>query len=128
MTAEDFRLFDDVPISYSVYHVTRAEHSELYDAQIIYVNHKYEEYGGLPASAVIGHSVRQLYPHIEESWFQDAGRAAMDGVRVEHDYVDTLSGRKFHHTVSQIIGPGYCAATYIGYEADSSNKQGSASL
>lgn len=116
LTAEDFQLFDDLPISYSVYHVTHAEHSELYDAQIIYVNHKYEEYGGLPASAVIGHTVRELYPHITEEWFQAAGRAALGGEKVERDFVDTLSGRNFHYTVSQVISLGYCAITYIGAE------------
>ena len=113
LTAEEFQLFDDLPISYSVYHVTHAEHSELYDAHIIYVNHRFEEYGGLPASAVIGHTVREMFPHITEEWFQDAGRAALSGENVERDLVDTLSGRTFHCTVRQLVCPGYCAITYL---------------
>ena len=112
-TAEDFRLFDDLPISYSVYHVTHSEHSELYDAEIVYVNHKYEEYGRLPAGSVIGQRVREFYPYIEETWFQNVKRAAIDGETVESDFVDVVSGKHFQFSVRQIICPGYCAVTYM---------------
>ena len=109
----DFSLFDDLPISYSIYHVTHSEHSQLYDAAIIYVNHKYEEYGGLPASAVLGHSVRELYPHITEDWFQDVRKAAQDGETVERDFVDAPSGRHFYFAARPVGSPGYCSITYM---------------
>jgi len=112
-TAQDFRLFDDLPISYSVYHVIHSEYSKLYDAEIIYVNRKYEEYGKHSAGSVIGQRVRVLYPHIEETWFQNVRRAAMDGETVESDFVDALSGKHFQFSVRQIICPGYCAVTYV---------------
>ena len=112
-SSEIFHLFDDLPLSYSVYRVTHAEHSGLYDAVIFYVNHKYEEYGGQPAKAVLGHSVRELYPHIGEEWFEDVKRAALDGEAIEGDIVDALRGKKFHFSARQIIYPGYCAVTYI---------------
>lgn len=109
---EIFHLFDDLPLSYSVYHVTHDEHSGLYDAVIFYVNHKYEEFGGQPAKAVLGHSVRELYPFIGDEWFETVKRAAMDGESVEGELVHTPDGKRFRFTARQIIYPGYCAITY----------------
>ena len=111
--AEDFRFLDDLPVSYSVYHVKHAEHSKLYDAEIIYVNHKYEELGGLPAEAVIGHRVRELYPHIRENWYLNVKSAACDGTPVEYDYTDELSGKRYRISARQIIRADYCAITYV---------------
>ena len=111
-TREDFVLFDDLPISYSVYRVTHAEHSELYDAEFIYVNNMFLKLGGVSSQEVIGHHVRELHPYIEEDWFQSVRRAAYDGESVDSDYTDPLSGRTFHLTVTPVIAPGYCAVTY----------------
>ena len=111
--AEDFRFLDDLPVSYSVYHVTHAEHSKLYDAQIVYVNHKYEELGGLPSEAILGHRIRELYPHIGENWYVNVKSAACDGTPVEYDYVDELSGKRYHFSARQIIQADYCAVTYV---------------
>ncbi len=110
--SEIFHLFDDLPISYSVYHVTYAEYRAQYDAVIFYVNRKYEEYGTLPAKSVIGHSVRELYPFIGEEWFENVRRAAMDGETVEGEVVNPADGKRFRFTARQIIYPGYCAITY----------------
>ncbi len=111
-TREDFVLFDDIPLSYSVYHVIHVEHSELYDAQIVYANHAFERLGGLSVEAVVGRYVRDLYPYIGEEWFQHARRAACDGQTVEFDYVDPLGGRTYRFMAKQVICPDYCAVTY----------------
>ena len=95
-----------------MYHVTYAEHSGQYDAVIFYVNRMYEQFGGLPAKAVLGHSVRELYPFIGEEWFRDIKRAAMDGESVEGELVNGSDGKRFRYTARQIIYPGYCAITY----------------
>ena len=110
---EDFSLMDNLPISYSVYHVLHSEHSELYDAEIVYVNHKYEEFGGLPSESVLGHKVRELYPYIGESWYQNARRAAIDGEIVRGDYVDPIGEKKYLVEIRRVICPGYCAITYM---------------
>ena len=110
---EDFSLMDNLPISYSVYHVLHSEHSELYDAEIVYVNHKYEEFGGLPSESVLGHKVRDLYPYIGESWYQNVRRAAIDGEIVRGDYVDPIGEKKYLVEIRCVICPGYCAITYV---------------
>jgi len=112
-SSEIFQLFDDLPISYSVYHVTHAENSGLYDAVIFYVNHAYERLAGHQAKEVLGHGVRELYPYLSEEWFSSVKRAALDGEVVEGELVDPPTGRRFHFSARQIIYAGYCAVTYV---------------
>ena len=109
----DFRLLDDLPLSYSVYHVTHAEHSALYDARIVYVNHKFEALGGLPARAVLGHSVRELFPHVGEGWYLSVKSAACDGTPVDRDYEDEFSGKHYRFIARQLSQPDYCAVIYM---------------
>ncbi len=110
---KDFALFDDLPFSYSVYHVAHDEHSELYNAEIIYANEKFSQLGGLPVDALVGRRMRELYPHLKEGWYQDAKRAAIDGEVVERDHVDSLSGKELRYTFQQVISSGYCAVTNL---------------
>ena len=111
-STEIFHLFDNLPISYSVYHVTWAEHSGLYDAVIFYVNRKFEEYGGLKGKDILGHSVREVFPHVGEEWFDLAKRAALDHENIEDVFIDQKTGKTYQITVTQILYNGYCAFTY----------------
>ncbi len=111
--SELFCMFDDLPVPYAVLHVTYAEHSDRYDAVFFYVNHKYEEFAGMPAKAILGHTVRELFPFLGEEWFLDARSAALDGITVETESDATRNGRRFRFTLRQIIHPGYCAITGV---------------
>ncbi len=108
---ELFSLFDDLPVPYSVYHVTRAEHSGKYDAVFFYVNRKYEEFAELPARAMLGHTVREIFPSLGEDWYQDVKSAALDGKIVEGEFDHPKNEKRFRFTGRQIIYPGYCAIT-----------------
>ena len=77
------------------------------------VRNKYEELGSLPSEAILGHWVRELYPHIGENWYVNVKSAACDGTPVEYDYVDELSGKRYHFSARQIIQADYCAVTYV---------------
>ena len=109
--SELFSLFDDLPVPYSVYRVTHAEHSGRYDAVFFYVNRKYEEFAELPARAMLGHTVRETFPYLGEGWYQDIRNAALDGKVVEGEFDNPMSGKHFRFTARQIIYPGYCAVT-----------------
>ena len=109
--AELFSLFDELPVPYAVFHVTRAPHSGQYDAVFFYVNHKYEDFAGLPAKAMLGQTVRELFPYLGDDWYQDIKRAALDGAVVESGFEHPPSGKRFRFTARQIIYPGYCAVT-----------------
>ena len=110
-SSEIFRLFDDLPISYSVYHVTHSESNGQYDAVIFYANHAFEQLVGYQTKQILGHSVREVFPCTDETWFDNLKRAAWDAETVEEDFFDASTGRTFHLCARQIIYPGYCAMT-----------------
>ena len=109
--SELFSLFDDLPVIYSVYHVTHAEHSGQYDAVFFYVNRKYEDFARLPAKALVGHTVRDIFPFFGEDWYFDVKSAALDGKIVEGEFDGPLKEQRFRFTARQILYPGYCAIT-----------------
>ena len=111
--SELFSLFDDLPVPYSVYRVAYAEHSGRYDAVFFYVNHKYEEFARLPAKAMLGHTVREVFPVLGDDWYQDVKRAALDGETVEGEFLAPQNGKNYRFTARQIIYPGYCAITSV---------------
>lgn len=109
--SELFSLFDDLPVPYSVYHVTHAKHSGQYDAVFFYVNRKYEEFAQLPARAMLGHTVREIFPSLGDDWYEDVKNAALNGKIVEGEFDHPKTGKHYCFTVRQIIYPGYCAIT-----------------
>ena len=57
--------------------MTYAEHSGHYDAVFFYVNHKYEEFAGLPAKAMLGHTVRDADSQITVNYASKSGVAGI---------------------------------------------------
>ncbi len=110
---EIFRMFDDLPVTYAVFHVTYAENSGQYNAVFFYVNHKYEEYFGRSAKQLLGYTVRETFPLLGDDWYRDVKSAALDGAVVEGEFDNPLNGKHFHFTARQILYPGYCAITCI---------------
>ena len=112
--AELFRLFDDLPIGYAVYHITRNEERDAVDAVLFYVNHKYEEYARIKSEETIGRGVRELYPFMDAdvTWYNDLIAAALNNERTEGVFTFGLTGVSFRYTARQVIYEGYCAVTY----------------
>ena len=110
--SEIFSLFDRLPFSYCVYHVSRTGTDEADDAIICYVNHKFEEVGGASSGEVFGGSVRDLYPYVGEEWFANVKRAAWNDEKAEGILTGAPDGKRYRYTARQIICPGYVAVTY----------------
>ena len=110
--SELFRLFDDLPIPYAVYHVRADENGGATDAILFYVNPQFEAFTGRPASALLGHGTRRLFPDLGDDWYDVACRAALRGETVENGAIRGPGGRSCRVTASQVIHPGYCALTY----------------
>lgn len=62
---------------------------------------------------MLGHTVRELFPFLEDDWYEDVKGAALDGKVVEGEFENPLSGKQFRFTARQIIYPGYCAITSV---------------
>ncbi len=110
---EIFHMFDDLPVPYAVFHVTYAKKSGRYNAVFFYVNHKSEEFFGHTAKELLGRTVREVFPYLEDDWYHDVKSAALDGIIVEGEFDNPLNGKHFHFTARQIIYPGYCAITSV---------------
>jgi hypothetical protein len=111
--AELFHFFDDIPVVFAVYHVTRNEEHGTTDAVLFYVNHEYEKAVNGESKNILGHSVRELYAFIDENWYAKMVKAALDGESAEDDFIFEPTGQKYRFTANPIIYKGYCAVTYL---------------
>ena len=107
-----FRLFAKLPVSYCVYYVTHPKDGGADNAVFYYVNRKFEEECGIPAKAILGRSVREVYPNVGEEWIRDIKRAALNDENIEGTVKNSSNGKRYHYTASQIIYSGYCAVTF----------------
>ncbi len=110
--SEIFRLFNNLPVSYCVYHVTHSGESGTDNVVFYYVNSKYEEMVGLPAKMVLGRSIREIWPGVGDEFFDVMRRAALDGEIMEGTFTGAPNGKDYRYTAQQVIFPGYCAVTY----------------
>ena len=110
--SEIFRLFNKLPVSYCVYHVTQSGESGTCNVVFYYVNSKYEEMVGMPAKAVLGRSIREIWPGVGGEFFDVMRRAALDGEIMEGTFTGAPDGKDYRYTAQQVIFPGYCAVTY----------------
>ena len=110
--SEIFHLYDDLPISYSVYKVLTDAQNRVYDAVLFYVNRVFENNSGMTASELLGRRTSELFPALQPEWYDRAGRAAVGGETVVEKYHYPPTGRDYYMTVSPIIRTGYCCFTY----------------
>lgn len=111
-SAEIFSLYDDLPISYAVYEVIRDGDGKACDAILFYANHKFEERSGKEAADMLGRRTRDLFPSLEEDWYDKADRAAYKGETVVDNIYFVPTGKHYYMTASQVIRTGFCCFTY----------------
>ncbi len=111
-SSDFFRLYDDLPIAYAVYKVHANEERKVIDAEIFYANHLFEKRGGMLLSDMLGRSVRELFPELDEIWYDFAGRAALKGETIVENFYFAQNGIHYYMTATQVIRPGFCSITY----------------
>ena len=67
----------------------------------------------LPARAMIGHTVREIFPSLGEDWYMDVKSATLDGKIVEGEFDHPKYDKNYRFTARQIIYPGYCAIACV---------------
>lgn len=112
-SSELFYLYDNLPIPFAVYRVIAAPDGAVEDAIITYVNHSFEENSGLTQQELLGHSTQQLFPDLEEHWYELAARAALKGESITDRFCFGQDKACYHVTASQVIHPGYCCFTFL---------------
>jgi PAS domain S-box-containing protein len=113
-----FHLYDNLPISYVVFRVLTDEHGQVTDARIFYVNHTYEKRAGMTSAELLGKRTRELFPTLEESWYDTARRAAIEGENVVERMSFEPTGKTYAMTASQVIHEGYCCFTFTELEGE----------
>ncbi len=113
LSTETFRMYDYLPVDYAVYRVITDRDHIVRDATLLFANQKWLDRSSKRLDEVKGRSVREMFPNLDETWFQLAHRAALLGEEVtERVYVPSMNNY-FHCTVNQVVRPGYCAFTYL---------------
>ena len=107
-----FRLYDDLPIAYAVYRIRTSRGAKHTDAVLFYANHVFERRAGRPLKDMLGLSVRDLFPQLDESWHDIARRSALHGETVTGSIRNPSDEKQYYITAHQIIHPGYCCFTY----------------
>lgn len=111
-SSQIFHVYDDLPITYSVYEVLVNKENQVYDAVVFYVNHKFEQRCGMTAEQLLGRRTRELFPLLDEEWYEKAQRAALLGETVFGRMYYEPTGKHYYMTASQVIHSGYCCFTY----------------
>ena len=108
-----FQMYDQLPLSFAVYHLkTDPETGEL-QAEFFYVNNRFAHEQNKTPDQIIGRSTKEVFPTLEQEWYDMAQRAAFlsEEVVAENVYIDCMKTH-YYVTASQIIRPGYCVFTY----------------
>ena len=110
--SELFHLYDNLPVMMSVYKAIMDDQDKVADAEVIYINHCFENEWDIKASGVLGKTARELFPELSEDWYEKAQRAAVLGESVRAVYFNEPTKNRYHMTMSQILHPGYFCVTY----------------
>ena len=111
--SELFHFYDDLPIPFAVFRVVTDEEGLVRDAIVFYANHSYELSCGKDVSELLGHGTRELFPTMDENWYDAAGRAALGGESVVSQFYLGPEHNLYHITASPVIHTGYCCFTFL---------------
>ena len=114
VTAEMFRMYDKLPLSFAVYEVKLDPETDRVEAYYFYVNARFALEQDKKPSELIGRSVRDTLPTLEDEWFDMAQRAAYlsEDIIADNVYYACMNTH-YRVTVSQILRQGFCVFTYM---------------
>ena len=112
-SSEIFHMFDNLPILYSVFHMTHYKETDTFNAVLFYANRKYISLSGRTAEELIGKSAHEIFPTMKDDWYRNLWKASQTDEVVEGEIFYEPTGKYYLYTATQIIYPGYCAVTYL---------------
>jgi PAS domain S-box-containing protein len=89
-------LFDSMTSGFALHQIIRDEKGVPCDYRFLQVNPAFERLTGLSAEKLIGHTVRQVLPHIEPGWIQRYGEVATTGESIAFDDYSRELNRHYH--------------------------------
>lgn len=73
------QLFDNLIHGFAIQEIICDEHGKPFDFRILEVNRRWEEITGAKAEDVVGKTVRETFPEVEEYWIEALGNVALTG-------------------------------------------------
>ncbi len=88
-------LFEKMFDGFSLHEVICDAQGQPFDHRFLAVNPAIEHISGMPASRLVGRTMREVFPRVEEPWIQDLGRVAITGEAVQLQLYLAELGRWF---------------------------------
>lgn len=105
--------YGDVPVAYAVFKVVlNDEADEVVDAEYVFANDMYCEWGGFDPKAIIGKSFLATYPNASTIWFPYCYRAAVLGEHVHDIIFSPEAGHWLTFYLSPCPMKGYCVYAF----------------
>jgi len=90
-------LFENMTSGFALHQMVYDENGKPYDYRYIEANPAFEKLTGLPVNAIIGKTIKELVPNIEDYWIQTFGNVALTGEPLTYmNYVKELG--KYYDT------------------------------
>jgi PAS domain S-box-containing protein len=82
--------------AFALHELIYNDKGEPYDYRFLELNPAWEELVGIKAETVIGKTIREIMPNIEESWIERYGRVVETGIAEEFEEFNIGTGKFFH--------------------------------
>ena len=108
-----FKMYDNLPLAFAVYEIKSDQDTGAVDAFFYYVNARFAMEQEKTPEDLIGRSLHEIFPELEQEWYDIAYNAAFLSREtiVDNIYFHEMHTH-YHLTASQIFRPGFCVFTY----------------
>jgi len=88
-------LFENLNSNFALHEILLDDQGKAYDYRFLEVNPAFEENVGLPASAIVGHTAKELFPDTEDYWIQKFAEVAITGIPDKYENYSRALGRYY---------------------------------
>lgn len=92
-------LVSQMPQGLALHEVIFDQNNKVVDYRFLSVNESYEQLTGLKESSILGKTVKEVLPDVEQSWIDVFGQVAVTGIPCEYEDYTAPIGRYFRTNV-----------------------------
>ena len=117
-------LYGDVPVAYAVFRMLYDEGTrQAVDAEYVYANNLYREWGGFPEANLIGKRFLEVAGIDGSAWLALCDRAATNGETVHEVIYSNRSGHWLSYNITPSLIKGYCIFAFVIADAEQQERQ-----
>ncbi len=108
-----FKMYDHLPLAFAVYEIKADQDTGAVEAFFYYVNARFAKEQEKTPEDLIGRSLHEIFPELEQKWYDIAYEAAfLSRETIEDNIFFHEMNTHYYLTASQIFRPGFCVFTY----------------